>query len=294
MHLRTSDGKHPHIWISDEPTFDIAMAAYNTGKFIRESIESVMSQTYSNWHIYIIDDCSKDNTVEDLKKIVKKWGIKEKCSLYKTDVNSGYGTTLKYGIESGQGELVAILDSDDSFSNDKALEMNLIRHKDRPDVSLIYSDYIESNMKMVIKSRQLKENESFLGNFDSKGGYLGNDINISHLKTFKRGYYDMTIGLDFRLLKAVDKDVILKLEEVGELLYIPEVLYRYRKHGASISTVFRDRPEGYKKKVEKLKNEMYKQARRRRNEGILTRIGETYCYSENGTLLGKNGMQDIA
>ena len=56
MHLRTDDGGKPLVWISDEPMFDIAMAAYNTGNFIRDSIESVISQTYTNWHIYIIDD----------------------------------------------------------------------------------------------------------------------------------------------------------------------------------------------------------------------------------------------
>jgi len=162
MHLRTDDGGKPLVWISDEPMFDIAMAAYNTGNFIRDSIESVISQTYTNWHIYIIDDCSKDDTVDKIKKLVKKWNIKDKCTLYKTNANSGYGTALKWAIESGNGELVAILDSDDIFSSDKALQINVDKHKALPDISMIYSDYSDiTNKSILVKSRQLKENESF-------------------------------------------------------------------------------------------------------------------------------------
>lgn len=291
--LKTSDSLEPLVWISDNPVVDIAMAAYNTQRFVKEAIESIIAQSYENWHIIIVDDCSKDGTVDKIKQVVGKWGIKNKCSLLQTECNSGYGTTLKWAIEYGQGEVVAIVDSDDALGDENALQLNVDHHRKRPDVSMIYSDYYEmssgSSNKSTTKSRALSSSETFLGKFE-KNRYVGNNISISHLKTFKRGFYNMTIGLDHRLLKAVDKDIILKLEEVGSLLYIPQPLYLYRKHGASISTVFRDRPQSYRSRVEKLKNQMYSEARRRRNEGILTRIGETYCYSENGTLLGKNGM----
>ena len=53
----------------EEELVSIIMPSYNTGKFIKETINSVISQTYSNWELIIVDDCSTDNTDEILKNI---------------------------------------------------------------------------------------------------------------------------------------------------------------------------------------------------------------------------------
>ena len=55
----------------------IIMPSFNTGKFIKETIDSVINQTYRNWELIIIDDCSTDNTNEVVKKINDSRIIKE-------------------------------------------------------------------------------------------------------------------------------------------------------------------------------------------------------------------------
>ena len=61
----------------------IIMPSYNTGKFIKETIESVLSQTYSNWELIIVDDCSTDNTDE----IVKPYLENERIKYFKNEKN---------------------------------------------------------------------------------------------------------------------------------------------------------------------------------------------------------------
>ena len=63
----------------------IIMPSYNTGRFIKETIESVLSQTYSNWELIIVDDCSTDDTDE----VVKPYLSDERIKYLKNEKNSG-------------------------------------------------------------------------------------------------------------------------------------------------------------------------------------------------------------
>ncbi|HRR48541.1 MAG TPA: glycosyltransferase family A protein [Bacteroidales bacterium] len=296
--LKTSDGKEPLVHISKLPVVDIAVTTFNTERFVKDCVESIIKQTYPLWHIYFVDDCSSDKTLETIKSIVKSNNIKDQCSFFQTEKNSGYGTTLKWAIEMGENELVAIVDSDDFLDNDDALKLVVEEHKKYPEVSLIYTDYNQIVSTHYTRKELIRAmpptNGKFLGKFKD-GVYMGTDADISHLKVFKRGFYNMTIGLDHRLIKAVDKDLILKLEEVGRMHYIRKALYCYRKHSTSITSVYRDRSIEYHKRVMDLKNAMYLNAKHRRERGILLRVGDTYTYSENGKKMGLNcrGGSDV-
>ncbi len=65
---------------------------------------------------------------------------------------------------------------------------------------------------------------------------------VSHFKCFKKSLYDKTEGVDETLLKSVDKDLVLKLEEVGRLHHIDYTGYFYREHRNSLSNSFFTRP----------------------------------------------------
>lgn len=86
----------------------IIMPSWNTGKFIGESIQSVLNQTYKNWELIIVDDCSTDNTDE----IVASFND-ERIRFFRNDKNSGAALTRNRAIRKARGEWVAFLDSDD-------------------------------------------------------------------------------------------------------------------------------------------------------------------------------------
>ncbi|MBR2988532.1 MAG: glycosyltransferase family 2 protein, partial [Clostridia bacterium] len=92
----------------------IIMPTYNSAKFIGESITSVLNQTYTDWELIIVDDCSTDNTEE----IVTSFGD-ERISYIKNEVNSGAAVSRNRAIDLAQGKWIAFLDSDDLYKSEK-------------------------------------------------------------------------------------------------------------------------------------------------------------------------------
>lgn len=93
-----------------KPLVSIIMAAYNADRYIAESIESILSQTYSNWELIIVDDASSDKTVEIANEYAK---YDPRIKLICQDKNSGPAIARNQAIEKSLGKYVAILDSDD-------------------------------------------------------------------------------------------------------------------------------------------------------------------------------------
>ena len=92
----------------------IIMPSWNTGRFIAESIDCVLAQTYKNWELLIVDDCSTDNTDEVIA------GYKDdKIKYFKNEKNSGAALTRNRAMREAQGEWIAFLDSDDLWTPEK-------------------------------------------------------------------------------------------------------------------------------------------------------------------------------
>ncbi|WP_423188917.1 glycosyltransferase family 2 protein [Alkalibacterium sp. f15] len=92
----------------------IIMPAYNSEEFIGEAITSVQKQTYTNWELLIVDDCSTDNTVETVASVDDS-----RIKLIKLPNNSGAAFARNTAIEESKGEYLAFLDSDDLWTPNK-------------------------------------------------------------------------------------------------------------------------------------------------------------------------------
>lgn len=92
----------------------IIMPSWNTGNFIAESIQSVINQTYKNWELIIVDDCSTDNTDE-----VVSFYKDQRIKYLKNEKNSGAAITRNKALREAQGEWIAFLDSDDLWAPEK-------------------------------------------------------------------------------------------------------------------------------------------------------------------------------
>lgn len=92
----------------------IIMPSWNTGRFIAESIQSVIDQTYGNWELIIVDDCSTDNTDEVVSSFADP-----RIKYFKNENNSGAALTRNRAMREASGEFIAFLDSDDLWTSDK-------------------------------------------------------------------------------------------------------------------------------------------------------------------------------
>ena len=93
-----------------EPLVSIMMPAYNAGKYIGRAIESVLAQTYENWELVIVDDCSTDNTYE-IAASYKDPRIR----ILRHEQNMGVGLSRNDALSASSGQWVAVLDADDEW-----------------------------------------------------------------------------------------------------------------------------------------------------------------------------------
>ena len=98
----------------------VIMPSYNTGRFIAESIESVLAQTYTKWELLIVDDASTDNTDEVVADVKKRHCERSEAILYfKNDCNRGAAYSRNLALREAKGEWIAFLDSDDLWLPEK-------------------------------------------------------------------------------------------------------------------------------------------------------------------------------
>ncbi|MEE3362039.1 MAG: glycosyltransferase family 2 protein, partial [Anaerovoracaceae bacterium] len=92
----------------------IVMPSYNTEGFIAESIRSVQDQTYENWELIIVDDCSTDNTDD----VVSEFLDDERIRYIKNEKNRGAAISRNRALRAARGRWIAFLDSDDAYHPD--------------------------------------------------------------------------------------------------------------------------------------------------------------------------------
>lgn len=198
------------------PKFSIIMCNFNQEKFIEQTIASVLNQTFQDWELVIVDDCSTDNSLS----VIEKYKVDKRIRLLRHKKNLGYTAALKTGISNISSDLFGILDSDDVLTPD-ALESMYSAHIEYPDAGLIYSQfmYCDENLRPTQTGycKQIPSNKTTL---DSDA--------VSHFKTFKVKFYNQTEGYKEEILHAQDKDISYKMEEVSQLKFIDKVLYHYR------------------------------------------------------------------
>ncbi|NRA81646.1 MAG: glycosyltransferase family 2 protein [Pseudoalteromonas sp.] len=113
----------------------IIMPAYNVGNFICESIESVINQSYDCWELLIVDDCSTDKTVLE----VKSYQNDNRIKLFENKKNLGGAGCRNVAISNAKGRYIAFLDSDDLWEP-KKLE-NQIRFMQKGNIGFSFSGY---------------------------------------------------------------------------------------------------------------------------------------------------------
>ncbi|WP_052825779.1 glycosyltransferase family 2 protein [Neotamlana nanhaiensis] len=128
----------------------VGIMSYNNAEFIVEAIDSVIKQTYKNWELFIVDDCSKDNTYELVKPYLKDSNV----NFVKHEVNKGQAKTWNTVLNFGNGEIIGTLHADDSWSNNM-LENVVNSFRENPELDLVHTNwsFIGSTKKGPVENR---------------------------------------------------------------------------------------------------------------------------------------------
>jgi len=97
------------------PTVQVVIPVYNSAKYIRRCLDSLVGQTYAEWNAIIIDDSSSDNSVEIIKEYQQK---DNRITLYELEKNQGVSKARNFALEKLSEKYTAFLDSDDYWEKD--------------------------------------------------------------------------------------------------------------------------------------------------------------------------------
>jgi teichuronic acid biosynthesis glycosyltransferase TuaG len=203
----------------------IITPSYNSKKFIKETITSVISQTYENWEMIIVDDCSKDDSVKFIQELIKD---EKRIKLIKLDENIGAAMARNKALEMAQGRYIAFLDSDDIWLSSKLeIQLNFMQENNYS-ISFTSYEIVDENSQSdghiikTVKSLNLEQ-------------YLKNTIIGFSTSMIDSVLIDKEIRfLDIRIRQ--DANLWVTLLKQGYMAYgIDEVLVKYRVHSNSIS-----------------------------------------------------------
>ena len=140
--------------MTKNPFVSIVVPCYNVEKYVEECLNSVLKQDYENWECILINDGSKDNTLD----IIKSFESKETRIRVFTQENVGLSATRNRGIDNSTGEFLFFLDSDDILSND-AIGALVLAFENNDIITGITTSSNFSNGKMVKDSQLLHPKE---------------------------------------------------------------------------------------------------------------------------------------
>ena len=223
------------------PLVSIIIPAYNSEKYIAETLTSVLSQAYRPIEIIVVDDGSTDKTAKILKGCqTDKTNESSEINLtYIYQQNSGPSKARNTGIKAAKGEYIAFLDADDLWTKTK-LEKQVNYMTNNSDVSLVFGDMSVFDSKGIIIDSSFKkygypqcdEGRKVLNAFENllERNYISTGTVFLKKGCFnKAGYFDESIR------HGEDYDLWLRVSLMYEIGCIPEVLRLKRMHDSNLS-----------------------------------------------------------
>ena len=202
----------------------IITPSYNSAKYIAETIQSVQNQTYTNWEMLIVDDCSLDNTEEIIRKIQQ---TDSRIHFFKLDQNSGSGIARNKGIEHVSGDYMTFIDSDDIWFPD--FIKNSIEAIQTSKTPFVFSSYRRSNEDL----------EFVYSDFIIPQKVTYTDILKSNSISCLTAFLDIkTLGKKFMPKIRKRQDMGLWLQYLKEIPFAygiqePQAIYRIRENSLS-------------------------------------------------------------
>lgn len=199
----------------------IIMNCYNSAEYLKEALDSIRRQTYDNYEVIFVDNCSTDNSAI----IAKTFG--NKLKYFRTDKVVPLGAGRNIALRHCSGEYIAFLDCDDLWEANK-LEIQVRLLDEHPECSLSVSNFYILNMINKTKKPKLKDNTLKIISF--RDFALKYQYAMSSFVITKKYLERMPFLFDERLTYNEDYDFFIRLTYYGDALYTPETLSNYRVH----------------------------------------------------------------
>ncbi|MEX1027956.1 MAG: glycosyltransferase [Candidatus Paceibacterota bacterium] len=213
------------------PLISVVMPVYNRKKYLSLAVESILQQSFDDFEFIIIDDGSTDGASD----VLRHYATQDSRVRLVEQENSGYAIALNRGIQRAKGQFLARMDSDDISLPDRfALQLEFLRSN--PHIVVVGGQALRidedgdplSPMVQLTDSSEIEQ--KLIGAIESNRGGL-----VHPSVMMRKDAVDTVGGYRPGFEPAEDRDLWLRLAEVGQLANLPHTVLHYRTHSESVS-----------------------------------------------------------
>jgi glycosyltransferase involved in cell wall biosynthesis len=219
---------------ASSPKVSVLVPTYNYEQYLPMAVESVLGQSYADFEVVLIEDCSTDGSRELAEKYYR---LDDRVTLVLHHVNSGLSCARNSGLIAATGEFIAMCDADDIWLSHK-LQVQMDRFKETPGVGVVHSDSAIIDREGKLTGQRFSDLMHRTGQVTS--GNLFEELcerNFMCVPTviMRRETMEYAGGFDASLRSLEDWVCWAKSSRRYLFSYIEEPLVQYRVHGASLS-----------------------------------------------------------
>lgn len=220
------------------PKVSIVLPTYNGEKYIRQSIDSIINQTFTDWELIIVDDCSTDNTLDIVNEYAKK---DNRIRIIHNKINQKLPNSLNIGFAVSNGEYLTWTSDDNMYKPTAIDEMCEYLNKHEKYMVCAAMDYIDQNNNLLCMECEIYSDEKI---------YCYNCVGACFM--YKREILDAVGEYDIDLFGVEDYDYWLQIvNRYKSIGYIEKKLYKYRVHDGSLTAT---KKEKILKQLAKMRN----------------------------------------
>jgi len=204
------------------PRVSIILPVYNGSKYIRESVDSIVNQTFKDWELIIVNDCSTDNTLDIVEEYVL---LDERINVISNEVNQKLPRSLNVGFRLAKGDYLTWT-SDDNLYNPNAI-CQMVKYLDENNYEMVCAryDFISE------EGEYLRTSEPYINELMPVGNRVGACFLYRKRVIEDVGEYDADMFL------VEDYDYWLRIYfRYGYIGFLDDTLYKYRIHGDSLTS----------------------------------------------------------
>lgn len=216
------------------PELTVSMPAYNTAKYIRRAIESVLDQTGIDFELIVVDDASQDNTAAVVLSFKDP-----RVKLLTNKINRGIPYCHNLVIKQSTSPFIAHVDSDDLILP-HAFQKLVQKLKSHPNIGQVHCYYLEitDDGRMTsepFETRKQRFQKQRPADMDYKRELLVQGTVTNHLRTYRRAVFDVVGCFNESVKYGEDYEMALRIIDRFDIKLVPEFLYCLRLHGNRIT-----------------------------------------------------------
>jgi hypothetical protein len=214
------------------PRLSVTVLNYNYGHYIEHCLRSILSQSYTDFEVIVIDDCSTDDSIHAIEPFLQDARVR----LIAHTQNAGFVRSLIEGTEASWSPYLTVISADDFVLSATAFERQMALLEANPNTSFCYGSWIQMNSETEQVGDVVPYSEDHVWSGEREFKEFCTRLYVLHTGTIlRRTAYQAVGGYDATIRYTLDCKMWSLLCGAGDVAFVAEPLYAYRTHGANMS-----------------------------------------------------------